>query len=216
MANATETRNQHRATCPHCFAQQAIDGNGRLVNHGYTRPSHWHSNEGTCRGAGAPHFGTVGGRDYLMALANRLVAQADLAVDTAEQVLAGVAQVMTTKRLASRLVMEVVKDNPTARDREQCAAKLRQTAVYMREAAVEMRGKVAAWQPAEPVVVVVAVSSGPLVHYRGGYYGGKACASSAMGAMKGYAVRDLAHVTCDKCKAYAARQAAKAAAKVVA
>jgi len=211
-----ETRTQLRATCPHCFAAQAIRNSGRLVAHGYTRPEHWHSNEGTCRGAGAPHYGTEAGRDYTAKLADTLDAQAVHADKTADEVLAGTSPVLTQKRLASRLVMDVVKDNATDYDRTQYAARLNYTAKQLRLGASELRIKVAQWQPAAPVAVTVEANSGPLVHWRGGYWatrgGMKACAGSLMGSLKGHGTADLKHVTCEKCKAVAARLAAKAVA----
>lgn len=212
-----ETRTQLRATCPHCFAAQAIRKSGALVQHGYTRPQHWHSNEGTCRGAGAPHFGTEAGRDYTARLAEKLDAQAAQADETAQQVLDGTAPVMTTKRLATRLVMEVVKENPTASDRERYAAVLRQRAHHARLGANELRIKVAQWQPLAPVAVQVEKSGGPLVHWRGGYWakhgGRKACAGSLRAALACYsATEDVAKVTCEKCKQRAAAAAQKAVA----
>lgn len=208
-----ETRTQLRATCPHCFAAQAITKHGRLVNHGYTRPQHWHSNEGTCRGAGAPHYGTEAGRDYTAQLADTLDKQAAHADATAAEVVAGTSPVMTTKRLATRLVMQVVKEDATAQDRVRYAAQLNATAAQLRLGANELRIKVAQWQPLAPVAIEVEVSSGPLVHWRGGYWakhgGRKACAGSLRAALACYsATDDVTKVTCEKCKKVAAAKAA--------
>lgn len=211
MANVTATRNQHRATCPACFAQQAVNSRGQLVNHGYKRPQMWHSNVGTCSGAGVRHFGTPEGRDATAAIAERMREQAARMEAEAPQVLAGAAPVMTTKRVATGVVMTVVMDNPDSYDRRQYAARLQASAVQLRRNAEEFDKLVAAWTPAEPVQVVVAASAGPLVHFYSSYYNGKACASSRMGAMKGYYVRDLKDVTCERCKAKAARMAERAA-----
>lgn len=214
-----ETRTQLRASCPHCFATQAIRATGRLVAHGYTRPSNWHSNEGTCRGAGAMNFGTEAGRDYTAKLAERLDTQAIHADETAIAVLAGASAVMVLERVSGRrLYMEVVKGNPTESDRARYAAQLTRSAANLRTGAVELRAAVAAWQPVEPKAVVVeAKASGPLVHWVGGYWakfgGHKACASSNMAAQAcNNFSRDIAHVTCEKCKKVAAVAAAKAVA----
>lgn len=206
-----ETRTQLRAVCPHCFAQQAIRKSGRLVAHGYTRPQHWHSNQGTCRGASAPHFGTEAGRDYTAKLAETLLKQADDRERTADEVVAGTAPVMTTKRVASRLVMEVVKENPTELDRADYARSLRQKAVYERKGAAELRETVAKWQPAEPVLVTVEAKGAPLVHLYSKRMGGKACAASMMGAQRGgyNNVSDESKVTCPKCLDRIARLAAQ-------
>lgn len=219
MANTTTTansnsRSQFRAVCPHCFATQAIRKSGKLVQHGYTRPQNWHSNEGTCRGTRAMHFGTTAGRDYTVALISRLDEQAVRLDETAVKVLAGEAQVLTTKRLASRLVMEVVMENPSERDRQNYASRLRMQAEASRKGAVELRATVDAWQPAEPVEVVVE-DKAPLTHYRGGYWvrhgGRKACAASLRAALASFlSTEDVAKVTCEKCRATEAYAAAVA------
>jgi hypothetical protein len=204
-----DTRIQRRAVCPACFAVQAIRGTS-LVDHGYKRPQDWHQNVGTCSGAGHAHFGTPEGRDYTAQLAQRLRDSAAKFDARVVAVLAGTEQVLVNKRVARGVVMEVVKENPSQYDRENYARSLEARAKGMRMSAVEFEKAVAQWMPAEPVEVEVEEKK-TLVHWRGGYWGkyGKACAGSAMGAMKGHATRELEHVTCDKCKAIAARQAAK-------
>lgn len=203
-----ETITQLRAVCPACFATQATRG-GRLVQHGYRRPQHWNQNVGVCSGAGEMHFGTEAGRDYAADLAVRLRAQADRREADAVEVENGRAQVLATKRVARGVVSEVVVENPTELERRDYARTLRSRAGHDRLAAVEYEKAVADWKPVEPVAVEVEAKSGPLVHWSGGYWkNGKACAGSAMGAMKGFATRDLAHVTCEKCKAIAAKKGA--------
>lgn len=210
----TTTKTQQRAICPACFAQQAVTKGGRLVAHGYRRPQMWHSNVGTCHGAGVPHYGTVAGRDYTTEVARRLRESVQTTFERAYRVEQGSEPVYGRKRIARGVYREVVVENPTAQQRAAYAVALRQQAVAMRASADELDAKVATWSPAEPVVVAVE-SKATLLHMRrGDRWGGKLCASSAMGAMKGYTTSDAAAVTCDKCKAQMVRQAAKAAAVV--
>lgn len=208
-----DTRNQRRAVCPACFATQAIRGT-RLVAHGYKRPQQWHQNVGTCSGAGAPHFGTPEGRDYTANLAQRLRDSATSFMQQADDVIAGTAQVLTTKRVARGVVMEVVKENPTELDRRDYAAALVRRALGCRASAVEFDKAVSEWVAAEPTDVTVEAKGAPLVHWHGGYWatrgGMKACAGSLMGSLKTSAcTSDLENVTCEKCKNVAARLAAK-------
>jgi hypothetical protein len=182
------------------------------VQHGYRRPQHWNANVGTCHGAHAPHFGTPAGRDFTAQLATTLRTQADAADEQATRVDAGDAPVLGRKRVAAGVYREALIENPTPQQRAQYAHSLRVTAGNLRDAAVDFDARVAAWQPAEPVVVAVARSSAPLVHGYSDRYRGKACASSAMGAQKGHWTRNAAAVTCEKCKAQIARDAERAAA----
>jgi hypothetical protein len=206
-----ETRTQLRGICPVCFAQQALRGGRRLVNHGYRRPQHWHSNVGECNGTDAPHFGTPDGRDYTKALAGRLLVQADEQERRADAVVAGTEQVLERKRVAVGVSMEVVKENPTTLDRTDYATRLRYTAKQMRLAAKDFEKKVTEWTADEPVAVAVEAKAAPLVHLYSKRMGGKACASSMMGAQRGgyNNTEDVAKVTCPKCKDRIARLAAK-------
>jgi hypothetical protein len=197
------SRIQQRAICPACFAQQAVKG-GRLVQHGYTRPQQWHANVGTCSGTGEQHFGTEAGRDVTQRIAVGLVRNADALLVTADDVVAGTATVYGRKRIASGHYTSVAIDNPTAAQRAQYAAQLRAESASCRAAAVEYRAKVAAWQAADPIAATVETKE-TIVHFRAHYYnkhGHKACAASAMGAMRGYAVTTTiaAEVTCERCK----------------
>ena len=206
-----DMRTQRRAVCPACFAVQAITNNNLLVNHGYKRPQQWHQNVGTCSGAGHAHFGTPQGRDYTAHLAQRLRESADALETNATEVIAGTAQVLTRKRVAAGVSMDVVKDNPTELDRRDYAAQLRQRAAGCRRSAVEFDKAVSEWVAAEPRDVEVESKGAPLVHWKGGYWGKrgglKACAGSMMGSLKCASFStDIAHVTCEKCKAVAARQ----------
>jgi len=200
---------QLRATCPACFAVQALRGD-TLVQHGYRRPQHWQQNVGTCAGTGRAHFGTDAGRDTTATFAVQLREQAVAAEARAVDVLTGAADVMTTKRVSVGVSFAVIKDTPTDRDRAQYAASLRHTAVAMRQQANALETKVAQWVAVAPVTLTVVKAKGPLVHWAGGYWasrgGRKACAASFMNATTGYGVKDLSQVTCEKCKSVAARQ----------
>lgn len=195
------TKTQLRATCPACFAVQALRS-GCLVEHGYRRPQDWHQNVGTCNGTGQPHFGTKAGRDYTAFIAGRLRVQADNVEQEAVAVVTENAPVLATKRVAFGVNSEVVVDNPTARDREQYAARLRQRAGNMRKQAVEYDALAAGWVPTEPVAVTVETKTA-LLHWRTQqrWHGGKACAGSAMAAHKGAMTSETENVTCPKCRA---------------
>jgi hypothetical protein len=197
------SRIQQRAICPVCFAQQATK-NGLMVAHGYTRPQSWHANIGTCYGAGRPHFGTEAGRKVTADVAVGLRCNAVTLVATSAKVLAGDATVYGRKRVAAGTFTTVVIENPTQQQRAQYAASLVAEAEGCKAAAVEFDAKIAGWVAAEPVAVPVEAKQ-TIVHMRAHYYsrgGHKACASSAMGAMRGYAsLTDIAaEVTCERCK----------------
>lgn len=193
-----DTKTQQRAICPACFAEQAIKG-GKLVAHGYTRPQHWHSNVGTCAGARHAHFGTEAGRKYTADMAQRLNAAAVDGEANAARVLAGSDPVLMRERIKGSRVYQLVRvENPTVWQRKEYAASLTRQAEAMRAQAVELATHVRDWKPVEPITVEVEPKQ-TLLHWRGGYYGGKACASSAMGARKGYTTSDITKVTCAKC-----------------
>ena len=197
------TKTQRRATCPACFAAQAVTAGGALVAHGYTRPQHWHQNVGNCAGVGKPHFGTEAGRDYTASIAANLRTQADNADKTADSVEAGTSPVRKQERIKNTRVYQwVVDENAGSYERSRYASNLRAHATQMRASAAEYDRLVASWTPAEPVTVNVAVKVS-LVHWRDQRprnYGGKACAGSRMAAVKGVMTTDIAHVTCEKCR----------------
>jgi len=205
VATASSTRTQYRAICPACFAQQAVRG-GRLADHGYRRPQQWHSNVGTCAGAGRQHFGTVEGRDYTASLATSLRLQASTADQTARLVEQGTSPVYGRKRVAVGVSQEVEIENPLPWQRTDYATKLRGAAKMMRVQASEFDALVAKWVAVEPITVTVQKAT-TLLHFYSARIGGKVCASSRMGAMKGMTTSDVARVTCDKCKARLARLA---------
>lgn len=210
MKNANASNTQQRAICPACFNQQALR-NGRLVQHGYTRPQQWHQNVGTCAGTGRPHFGTEAGRDYTREIAAGLLRTADANEADAAQVLDPTSDVavFTTKRGYGGRREVVRVEQPTAVDRTRHAERLQAEATACRAAAADYAAKADAWTPAEPIAVAVAPKAAAVIHWRtarrwAGH--GKACAASAMGAYRARNTSsDLARVTCEKCKALAAR-----------
>lgn len=216
MDNALTARTQRRASCPACFATQAIRTSGRMVDHGYRRPQHWGGNVGTCDGAGAMHFGTEAGRAFAAAQADRMrVRAADLEV-AAEEVAAGTGSVYGRKMVGRGTYMPTVVENPTPDQRARYAALLRSHAESFRAQATEQDARVAAWQPAEPREV--AVESKPAtVHFRTKIYGhaAHACAASAMGAQRFMATTEnVDAVTCERCKQRKSYQAAIDAAQL--
>jgi hypothetical protein len=80
----TKTHKQYRAICPVCFNRQAVRDQRAMVQHGYTRPEGWHSNEGTCDGTNHAHFGTTDGRAYALDVANSIYNYADRQIDYAK------------------------------------------------------------------------------------------------------------------------------------
>jgi hypothetical protein len=202
----TASRTQLRATCPACFAVQALRG-GRLVQHGYRRPQHWHQNVGTCAGTGRPHFGTEAGRDYTASVVEGLRASAVNLSGLAGRVRDGECRVVLgtkRERVGGQMVTrEVVIENPTSTDIAAYVQRLRAQAEQCRLAAGELEVKVAQWQPAEPVAVAVAEQA-PTMHFRARFYGRSghhACASSAMGAQQWKPTTENPdEVTCERCK----------------
>lgn len=194
---------QLRAICPACFAQQATK-NGRMVQHGYTRPQGWHQNVGTCFGVNKPHFGTEAGRDVVKGIADGLRRNATELDARQARLLSGdsTEPVYAAKREFGRTMMVVVAE-PSQAQRDAYAARLGHEASDCRRAAVDYDAKAAAWQPAEPVAVPVEKKE-TTIHFRATWYnkhGHKACAASAMGAMKwAHVTDDPTKVTCDRCK----------------
>jgi len=198
---ATATTTQQRGVCPACFRVQALTAAGCLVNHGYSRPQHWHQNVNTCEGAGLMHFGTAAGRDHTARIAARLRTGADEHDALAAEIAAGTAPVYRRQGIPkSRLYTMVVVDAPTADQRARYAASKTKAADIMRMQASEFEGYVAEWTPAEPRTVA-AEKKTTLVHWYWDRLRGKACASSVMGAQRGWATHEIANVTCEKCKA---------------
>jgi hypothetical protein len=194
---------QLRAICPACFAQQAVKNN-RLVAHGYKRPQHWHSNVGTCAGAGHAHFGTEAGRYVTAQIAASLRAQATrlrtLTLDTV---------VVTTRKRNYGVWSTVVVDMPTDLQREVALRQARSQASQLDSQADEFERLVAAWTPVEAVPVTVEAKV-TLRHLHDARLGGKLCASSRMGAQTGWCVERIEDVTCSKCLARHDMRQAKA------
>lgn len=147
------------------------------------------------------HFGTPAGREYTASLAHNLRKAAFNTDQRSIDVINGTANVYATQRVARNVVQDAKVENPTQRQREQYANRLRHNATMMRESADELDAKVTAWTPRDVVEVEVESYAGPLLHFRGGYYNGKLCASSYMNSIKGAMTTDITKVTCAKCKA---------------
>lgn len=205
-----ETLTQLRGICPACFATQALR-NGRLVAHGYRRPQHWHSNVGTCSGAGAAHFGSEAGRDFTTSLVGRLRETSTRLRFESNEVAAGRGDVMMRVPLGRNVVQYRVVENPTTRQRERYAVELDRSASSALVTAADFEKKVAAWTAAEPVAVTVEAKGAPLLHLYSKRMGGKACAASMMGAQRGgyNNTEDASKVTCPKCLDRMARLAAR-------
>jgi len=207
---STPTQTQQRAVCPVCFATQAIRENGTMVQHGYTRPELWHQNVNTCAGTGRPHFGTEAGRAYTQQCAADARAAADAKAAQATRVEDGqdpVFESRTTRMGGQRVLVTERVEIPTARQREAWVRALRASAGMLTARAAELDALAAAWTPREPITVAVEPKQA-LTHWRSPRYwrgSGKACAGSMMGAQKGYSTTTFEDVTCEKCKARAAR-----------
>ena len=209
-----ETLTQLRGICPACFAQQALRS-GRLVAHGYRRPQQWHSNVGTCSGAGAAHFGTEAGRDFTTSLVARLRETSTRLRFESNEVAAGRGIVERRVPLGRNIVQYQIVENPTETQRARYAVELDQRASSALHTAKEFEKKVAEWTAAEPVAVTVEAKGAPLLHLYSKRMGGKACAASMMGAQRGgyNNTQDASKVTCPKCIERIARLAAQGAAK---
>ena len=183
-----DTREQLRAICPVCFAQQATTG-GRMVAHGYRRPRGWQQNVNNCRGVGRPHFGTPEG----LAITRQTI-------ETIEAYAAECREAAATGRF--RIVNKAGQPVmvPTAREIQLGIANMESNARHAELDARELRQRADAWQPAEPVAVTVERKKGPLVHFRNGQRG-KLCAASMMAAFSGMSTETRADVTCPKCAA---------------
>src|SRR6185436_813846 len=208
MENSSMTKKnaktQLRSICPACFNHQALR-HGRMVQHGYTRPDGYYANIGTCHGTGKAHFGTPEGRDEAASISAGLKRNAKSVTATAAKVRAGDAEttVYGSKHEGGRFITVAIPA-PTSSEREAYARQLDYEAKSCIEAAKEYDARVAAWEPLEPVEVPVEERKAT-VHFRAYTYsksGHKACAASAMGAMRGYALmtEKTAEVTCERCK----------------
>lgn len=203
MTQTDTTQTQRRAVCPACFAEQAITKGGRLVAHGYTRPQSWHSNVGTCSGAGLPHFGLEAGREATSKIAARLREIAATTRARIAAVLDGSGSVEQSERVrgTARVVLMVLVENPTAAQRAGFAKGLEQAAAHAIANAIELEARVAAWVAVEPRIVAVEKKA-PIMHWRSTHHhnrGGKACAGSVMALHVGTMTTEIAAVTCPKC-----------------
>lgn len=166
-----------------------------MVAHGYE--VRWNQQIHNCAGRGRPHFGTEAGRDFALEVAGDL-----------ERGAAELEKRIATGEFEVRDFRGDAIPNPQPHQIESQKQRLRHEVSGRRAVAADLRRRVAAWKPAEPRDVVVEKSSGPALHFHSKRWGGgKLCASSAMGAMRGATTTIEGNVTCDKCRAIMARGA---------
>jgi len=134
---------------------------------------HWHQHMGRCSGSRVPHFGTEAGRDWLAESVAGWESRAD----------------------SLQLQLPDAEDDKSRRE-------MRRRIDGLRAAAADGRKRIAAWQPAAPVVARVEQRE-TYVHLSALSYGvaAAACCASAMGARKfrGQTTTVEADVTCPRC-----------------
>ncbi|QGH74930.1 hypothetical protein MAL1_00184 [Bacteriophage DSS3_MAL1] len=143
------TRTQLRAICPCCFKQHAVKGD-RLVAHGYTL-DHGFQN-GTCQGAGKPHFGTAAGlqttRDFAADLAGHM-SNISMRADNIEKGL-------STPTLRDRKGKAI--EHPTPRQIAAYIDTLRYQVRGIEHTLEELDKRVEGWKPAAAVEVEVEIT----------------------------------------------------------
>lgn len=144
------TRVQHRAICPCCFRQQAVNG-GRMVAHGYTL-EHGYQN-GNCMGRDKLHFGTESGRDLAASTARVLEEQADKNAAVADKLRAGDTSIVIFDRKSLKVI-----ENPTRHQMNAAAAEYESSAYGQRYHANFLKKMVAEWTPQDPIEVVVEIT----------------------------------------------------------
>ena len=200
MANL-ETRSQLRAICPCCFGQWAVKGEW-IVDHGYTIRGYGFRN-GSCYGAGKPHFGTEAGRE----VAARIAEEIDTVIDGLEKRAADV----EARRAPVYDYRGIVVEAPTRYQIDAFVHAIEYEIRANRRAASTIRERLADWKPAEPVEVKLE-KTGPAVHFRAKVYGvlGKMCAGSARETFF-HLTDDRSKVTCSRCLSRLAKRDAKTA-----
>ena len=185
-------RTQKRGPCPICGQLHALNAAGRVADHGYTVLTGWGTTMNACSGSRAPHFGTEAGRDWLAK------------------------QIVRWQESIARYELVLAKGIANVPD-----AKLQKDIAGLRMAIAESAKRIAAWQPVEPVEVVIE-DVAPTVHFAAKSYGYSAaiCCASAMGAARFRGVTSAVEleVTCARClkslalrAEYAAKKAAREA-----
>ncbi len=145
------TGTQMRAQCACCFREQAVKGD-RMVAHGYDL--RWGFQNGTCRGASQPHFGTPEGRDLCAKWAVELHQKKDGALDAAERVMAGEIPVRKQVRRNGEYVSEIV-ENPLPYQIEAYADGFRREARQYEAGAEAYEKAVREWKPVAAREVVI-------------------------------------------------------------
>lgn len=191
-----ETRTQYRAECSACGRDHAVDGGGRIADHGYK--VEWHSRHGRCLGSNVQHFGTKEGRDYRASIAANIAEQSVKFAKSAADVESG----LMVPNIYDWRTKKRIDDPAPWQIKQWVEAMKRKSQQYLDESH-RMQRTVDEWKERFPREVEVEKKSGPLLHaYSARWGGGKLCASSAMGAQKGYTTKDDSQVTCKKCLDY--------------
>lgn len=190
------TRIQQRGICACCFREQAVNAHGKIAAHGYQIPHGWHQRTSSCMGAHAKHFGTVAGRDFA---ANFAVELRDSAAKNDQRV-ADYRSGKSIPELFDRHGKKI--DAPKQYQFDAWVHNNESNARGLRGMAEQVERRVAAWQEAAPVEVVVEKKE-IVRHYatRGWNMTVKACAGSYMGALRGNPVLtgNTEQVTCAAC-----------------
>jgi hypothetical protein len=186
----TKTRTQYRAECSCCGREQAVDGAGRIADHGYTLDYGWRN--GRCEGSRRPHFGTKEGRDFRKSISDSLVESSIKTHAKADAAERGTINLQKMDKVTKQMV------TLTGRDLEQAVYCLRRDSQQMFSEAKRMAISVDLWVERFPRAVEVETAKAPMVHFHRERWG-KWCAGSAMGALKGHTSTNWDHVNCPKC-----------------
>lgn len=161
------TKIQHRAICPVCFNEQAVQG-AYMVDHGYRCPWHTGGRRGGCAGVDAPHFGTPEGRERARELAHGLRVSGEGQRNRARDILAGKTNVYRLCYGKSTRGEDVLveRDDPAWGYHARVMAREAEYRAEMYEAHAErIQRLVDAWAPAEPRVVEIE-KRGPYMHWQ--------------------------------------------------
>jgi hypothetical protein len=188
----TTTRTQFRAECSCCGREQAVDGAGRIADHGYTLDYGWRY--GRCEGSRRPHFGLPEGRDLRKTIVESLNAASIRLHERAEAAESGVIKLQRTDKVTKQMV------TLTGSALRNEIAVIKQHADQMASEARRMDWSVANWIGRAARPVQIETGKVPTMHFYRERWG-KWCAGSAMGARKGRVTSDWSHVNCPKCLA---------------
>jgi hypothetical protein len=144
----TGTRTQFRGECPCCGRLIALDGAGKMCDHGFQ--INWNARRGSCYGAGKPYFGSEAGRDFAVEWAHQLMVDALSREGTAYAVLRGDVRLYDSKAQAWI-------EKPTEKQLSERTAELRAEARDMRRMSFQIGQRVDAWYPVPAVQVEVEI-----------------------------------------------------------